>query len=196
MNSTISSNRIDEHTLQVSIHRGPAAVSCEYFLSHLSESQTFRSEWIRFLQSVDFSSLRWECPPIRQATLDTPFECVVINSPGLDKTADPSSFNGYFLGHTFPACTFASLRGDTQLIAPCPIDQSANYAHLKSTMNTAPLDQCHALWQLAGSEAMHLAAKQTIWFNTAGAGVPWLHIRVDSRPKYYQHERYRQLYRT
>lgn len=29
-----------------------------------------------------------------------------------------------------------------------------------------------------------------IWLNTAGAGVPWLHIRLDSRPKYYRYQPY------
>lgn len=30
-----------------------------------------------------------------------------------------------------------------------------------------------------------------VWLNTAGGGVPWLHLRIDSRPKYYTFEPYR-----
>ena len=26
-----------------------------------------------------------------------------------------------------------------------------------------------------------------VWMSTSGAGVSWLHIRLDSRPKYYQY---------
>ena len=30
-----------------------------------------------------------------------------------------------------------------------------------------------------------------VWLNTAGAGVPWLHARLDGGPKYYHHAPYR-----
>ncbi|WP_391540805.1 DUF6940 family protein [Halomicronema hongdechloris] len=29
------------------------------------------------------------------------------------------------------------------------------------------------------------------WVNASGLGVAWLHVRLDTRPKYYQHEPYR-----
>ena len=32
---------------------------------------------------------------------------------------------------------------------------------------------------------------QPIWLSTAGMGVPWLHVRLDSRPKYYAFGPYR-----
>ncbi len=31
-----------------------------------------------------------------------------------------------------------------------------------------------------------------VWLSTAGAGVSWLHVRLDTRPKYYHHGPYRQ----
>ncbi len=30
-----------------------------------------------------------------------------------------------------------------------------------------------------------------VWLSTAGAGVSWLHVRLDDRPKYYGHGPYR-----
>jgi hypothetical protein len=30
-----------------------------------------------------------------------------------------------------------------------------------------------------------------VWLSTAGAGVPWLHVRLDDAPKYYGHAAYR-----
>lgn len=30
-----------------------------------------------------------------------------------------------------------------------------------------------------------------VWLNTAGGGVPWLHIRLDDQPKYYRYQAYR-----
>ena len=29
------------------------------------------------------------------------------------------------------------------------------------------------------------------WLSTAGLGVPWLHLRLDTRPKYYQYGPYK-----
>jgi hypothetical protein len=29
-----------------------------------------------------------------------------------------------------------------------------------------------------------------LWLSTAGMGVSWLHLRLDSRPKYYRHRSY------
>jgi hypothetical protein len=29
-----------------------------------------------------------------------------------------------------------------------------------------------------------------MWLSTSGLGVAWLHIRLDSTPKYYQHQPY------
>jgi hypothetical protein len=34
---------------------------------------------------------------------------------------------------------------------------------------------------------------KVVWLSTAGAGVSWLHVRLDDRPKYYQFEPYRHL---
>jgi hypothetical protein len=33
--------------------------------------------------------------------------------------------------------------------------------------------------------------KAPVWLGTAGAGVSWLHVRLDDRPKYYGHAPYR-----
>lgn len=30
-----------------------------------------------------------------------------------------------------------------------------------------------------------------VWLSTAGAGVPWLHVRLDDHPKYYGYALYR-----
>ncbi len=30
-----------------------------------------------------------------------------------------------------------------------------------------------------------------VWLSTAGAGVSWLHVRLDDKPKYYGHAPYR-----
>jgi len=38
-----------------------------------------------------------------------------------------------------------------------------------------------------------LQGGKTFWVSTSGLGVAWLHVRVDSKPKYYSHEAYREI---
>ena len=53
--------------------------------------------------------------------------------------------------------------------------------------------QKHSLWQEVGRVMQQKLTAKPIWLNTAGAGVPWLHIRLDSQPKYYEYKSYKEL---
>ena len=58
-----------------------------------------------------------------------------------------------------------------------------------------PLPQVREFWQAAGKTALRLMdthPNKTIWMSTAGGGVPWLHLRFDSSPKYYTYTPYKQ----
>ena len=33
--------------------------------------------------------------------------------------------------------------------------------------------------------------EKIVWLNTAGLGVIWLHVRMDTRPKYYKTKKYK-----
>jgi hypothetical protein len=37
-----------------------------------------------------------------------------------------------------------------------------------------------------------LQAGRRFWISTSGLGVPWVHVRLDSYPKYYQYRPYAQ----
>ena len=51
----------------------------------------------------------------------------------------------------------------------------------------------HALWRAEGEEvSTHMLLETSpLWVSTAGLGAPWLHVRLDSRPKYYRFSSYR-----
>ena len=71
----------------------------------------------------------------------------------------------------------------------------ASYGHIAAFCRHAPENQLLALWQAVGAAlAAHTAspAAAPVWLSTEGSGVPWLHIRMDSRPKYYHHRAYAQ----
>jgi len=107
---------------------------------------------------------------------------------------------------------FPNLGGDARLVVPCPTPATSNPApheggtHLASFLRTclptgaaasghdlaAP---CRRLWFDVGRvmemEVMTRRGRQSTWLSTSGLGVAWLHVRIDSIPKYYQYQSYR-----
>ena len=62
------------------------------------------------------------------------------------------------------------------------------YGHIANFVRGAPDGQRVRFWNKVGQVfRAAVAQKQTrpIWLSTEGSGVPWLHVRMDSRPKYY-----------
>ncbi len=56
----------------------------------------------------------------------------------------------------------------------------------------APREQVDALFVAVGAlQSVRARSKDTLWLSTAGLGVDWLHVRIDSRPKYYRHGPYK-----
>ncbi len=43
-----------------------------------------------------------------------------------------------------------------------------------------------------GQEMEKRVSDKPVWLSTAGGGVPWLHVRLDNRPKYYSYRPYRE----
>lgn len=73
----------------------------------------------------------------------------------------------------------------------------ATYTHLASFLRGAPSEQVHTLWQRVGMELEARLVAQgardiPTWTSTSGLGVSWLHVRLDSRPKYYQYRPFKQ----
>jgi hypothetical protein len=57
-------------------------------------------------------------------------------------------------------------------------------------VHRAPLSQVGELWRVTAEALETRLGDVPVWLSTAGLGVYWLHIRLDSRPKYYRHRPY------
>ena len=80
------------------------------------------------------------------------------------------------------------------MVVPCPSSDDTTYSSLGAFMRTASDDQINAFWSRVGSEALqHWSRRkeEKVWMSTSGLGVYWLHLRLDSRPKYYTHDPYK-----
>jgi hypothetical protein len=54
----------------------------------------------------------------------------------------------------------------------------------------AAQSQIENLWRETGRAMRENLSERKLWLSTSGLGVSWLHIRLDSYPKYYQHRPY------
>jgi len=179
---------------RVRILREGAALAFGDALDALRGDEGFRAFLLAELAAAPYPAFFWETPPITREGLARPFEYVTIAAPGLDCVqADPRSFAAQLRaapkGATVTA--FANLSGDARLTAPRPLGPLGCYAHLAAFLRGAPAAQQHDLLALTAAKAAEALSGRPLWISTAGLGVFWLHVRLDSRPKYYSHAPYR-----
>jgi hypothetical protein len=152
----------------------------------------FRTFVNALLAGTPYPAFRWETPAVTAAAADRPFECIVLDSPELDRRPDPEAFAEHFADPAADVVTFANLGRDAVLVVPCPLAESSAYGHLAAFVRHAPEVQKHAFWRSVGEAMARRVGTKPVWLSTAGAGVPWLHVRLDDRPKYYAHAPYRE----
>ena len=121
-----------------------------------------------------------------------------------------SDFQEHFDSCDKDVATFSNLGGDAHLVVPCPPTESHSasndkqnyqniYGHLAAFMKfNQNLDQIHNFWiQVAKTFEEQIQKRREdspIWLSTCGTGVYWLHVRLDSRPKYYSFQEYRKFH--
>jgi len=152
----------------------------------------FREFFIALLADAPYSAFRWETPPVTSSSADRPFEFALLDSPELESEPDPDAFAEHFRSAAGDdVISFPNLNHDAILVVPCPLGHSSAYGHIAGFVREAPEAQKHSLWRLVGKLMEHRLGPAPVWLSTAGAGVPWLHVRLDQQPKYYSHAPYR-----
>ena len=151
------------------------------------------------------SAYFFECAPTSRHTAgQQPFEFVLLPAEALEGVkadlrpfethiAPPSSSSS---SSSSPIVSFHNLGGDALLVVPRPLSTTSSYAHLAEFIRTAPRAQATALWvHVAEAVRRQLAAASDdalkVWVSTSGMGVYWLHVRLDSSPKYYNYKPYK-----
>ena len=152
----------------------------------------FRSLFNSQLAGAPYSAFRWETPPVTEGTLLQPFECVILDSPSLARPPDRKAFAEHFENAESSIAVFPNLGRDAVMVVPRPVADSSAYGHLAAFVRLAPDFQRDALWRSVGAAMAARVGTKPVWLSTAGAGVSWLHVRLDDRPKYYGYEPYRQ----
>jgi uncharacterized protein DUF6940 len=155
------------------------------------EDAEFRSLFNSLLAAAPFTTFRWETPAVTTSTTVRAFEFVLLDSPGLAQYPDPEAFAEHYVTATDGVATFSNLGGDAILVVPSPLSEPAAYAHVAAFVRLAPEPQRDTLWRRVGEAMARRVGDKPVWLSTAGAGVSWLHVRLDDRPKYYGFAPYR-----
>jgi len=112
-----------------------------------------------------------------------------IESNRLEKISqDYDSFKEHFIKPKNKYVTsFTNLSGNSVLVVPVPSKKSKrNYTTLKDFIDNAPKVQQKEFWiHVAECIIEMLKIVDTIYINTHGLGVYYLHVRLDTKPKHY-----------
>ncbi|KAL7488142.1 hypothetical protein ACHAW6_013740 [Cyclotella cf. meneghiniana] len=169
------------------------------------------SELSEIISSSGYESILFETMGTSWDDSDSiSFEFAMVNEPALKRFAERSpnrfAFDEHFSkcvnenskhGESDGAkvkptvCSFENLGGDARLVSPLPqknVDD-ANYSHLAAFVRNAPSNQVIEFWTLGAAQYLDVLKQRggKSWFSTNGMGVAWLHLRLDSRPKYYSY---------
>jgi len=154
------------------------------------------SQVVTQVAAAPWDAVFWECAPWDPRQPDALASFVLCDAPALARCApDPRPFAEHIdAGRGSPlAATFRSLGMDAWLVAPTAERAASIYAHLAPFCRGASAAQIEAVGRSLGA-ALQVAAVEhdgPLWVSTSGLGVAWLHLRIDTRPKYYTHGPYR-----
>jgi hypothetical protein len=185
---------VDQCTIKYHVRKDGAGITYAAALQLMTCDAAFRNFLTKLLAESPFVAYRWETPPVALATSKRDFEFVLIDYPQFAKRrTDELTFQDFFTTDDSHQgiVAFASLGKDATLIVPSPRTSSDAYGHLAAFLRKAPTVQADALWQAIGKIMIQQMNASPRWLNTAGGGVAWLHVRVDSTPKYYAYGPYR-----
>lgn len=168
------------------------------FLKSLKQDASFRELFNDVLARVsEYDAFFFECPAINADSSETQrFEFILRKSETLSKVSpNPRAFSSHLPPKdTYGAAVFPNLGRDAMLVAPSDAPANADYAHLASFVRNAPPKQVHIFWRDVATATLSRLKEEKdrpVWLSTSGLGISWLHVRLDTRPKYYTHDEYR-----
>lgn len=183
----------DKKKFSFRLNENDKSLSHQQFLTLLSGNDEFINWYNQILANTDFDAFFWENRPVTMARLDEPYECTIVKSEQLSRVSpDSTTFDSYFSSDS-DVVTFPNLGGDAGLVVPCPVADRSVYTQIGSFVRGAPKHQIKEFWKRVGNEMLENIQQEPRWLSTSGLGVYWLHVRIDSVPKYYQTESYKSL---
>ena len=178
---------------RIFITKGERALTFAEVIAWWRDDAAFRSFYCATLAATRWQAFFWEMPPVRRGHIDVPYEFMLIRGDGLARmTPDADAFAAQFRTTGKFVAAFPNLGGDAILVAPEQIAAPHCYAHLGAFVRSAPKGQQHELFEALAHAVEGFLQRHDgrLWISTSGLGVAWVHIRLDTAPKYYQYRPY------
>ena len=209
----VPSNRSDVKRYKATYHSTNEPISIQSWMTLVSSNTPSGIQASTILSNIiassPYPSILFETPGTSlQTSSSDQFEFALINEPALQRFAESSpdryAFNEHFETclqksngvDKKTVCSFANLGGDASLVSPLPQPNVKDeyYSHLAIFVRNAPKEQISEFWREAATTHLDVLKQRrrdnntkTTWFSTNGMGVSWLHLRIDSWPKYYSY---------
>lgn len=186
-NTTQENDRITKYHLT----ENDKILSFREVINLMQNSLKFRQFFTSVLQESPYEAYFWEVKSLTKNQLDDNFEFVLVDEDVFTRLHPQRKYFEKYFKKGKPVVAFPNLGGDAQLIAPTNIVEDEYYTHLATFVRNAPEGQVEQFWKTVGEEYEALIGDVPRWLSTSGLGVYWLHVRVDTRPKYYQYQPYK-----
>ena len=163
----------------------------DFLLSMSKGTGPVMDVFLQALRECPFRAFFLETPGVCGASAsDTPFQMVLLDAPELvGVVPDKTVFREHFRNSNEIA-RFLNLGGDAMLFVPSTV-----YPDMASFSRDAPVALQRALWSRVATfvrkECFRVDPLKPFWISTSGLGVHWLHVRVDTVPKYIRWKRWR-----
>jgi hypothetical protein len=184
-------NLEQSEVIKYRILHGEKVLSFQEFIDLLISSEKFRLYFNELLVTNKFNAYFFEVKPISINSIAQDFEFVLVNSISLSKIKSDNSAFIQHLSTLEPVVSFYNLNKDALLIVPNELSNIKYYAHLALFVRNATINQINKFWQTVGIKYQQSIKDKPIWLSTSGLGVYWLHMRIDTKPKYYSYSKYK-----
>lgn len=182
-----------EHAIRFRLKKDDHFLSFAEVFDLWEKEEDFVDFYTESLIQTEYEAFYWEHPALQEEYLEKRYECILQRSRPLERArVNEEAFQEHI--HTSQPCAdFLNLGKNARLVVPTKQADTTGYRHLGEFIRTAQASQIKAVFQRVGKAMkQELSAEKMIWLNTAGLGVIWLHIRLDTRPKYYKTKHYKQ----
>ncbi len=145
----------------------------------LSKNKTFRSTCTQILQSVPYPDYVWYLCKIGKGCEVNPFKFTVKQTV-FDCKEDPKTFDAVNFDKSMNI--IPNLSKNALLLVPKYLKTEKRcYSSISKFMRYGPPNQVDDFWKAL---ADILTYPVNAWISTHGHGVCYLHLRIDSQPKY------------
>lgn len=183
----------NENTVRFRIKKEERNLSFKEVFELWSSNSEFVNFYKDELIRSEYEAFYWEHPAIKNEFLEKKYECILQRSKPLEHLPSNESAFKEYIHSKSQVVDFMNLGKNARLVVPTKKTDEEIYNHLGKFIRYAKNEQIIETFKRVGITIFEEMEKQKIiWLNTAGLGVIWLHIRMDTRPKYYKTKGYKE----